>query len=199
MNFLAHFFLAGTSHDLLIGNFIADAVKGSKHRDYPEGIRKGILMHRFIDHYTDTHPVVTETKKRLRSEFHHYAPVISDVFYDHYLAASWEKYHSVPLHEYSQQVYAILESSAELFPDKSRYMLPFMKKHDWLGTYAHIEGIHSVLSGMAQRTPYPSGMEKASIALRADYDLYKLEFEDFFPDLVLSTQRFVDDYQSEQY
>ncbi len=191
MNFLAHFYLSGNNRDLLIGNFIADAVKGSRYNEYPDEIRKGILMHRHIDHFTDTHDVVRQSKLRLRSEFRHYAPVIVDVFYDHFLAASWETYGKGELKEYAAKVYSTLEAAAEHLPDKSRYMLPFMKKNDWLSAYSNVDGIHTVLSGMSRRTPYKSGMEKAARALEADYDLYKQEFELFFPELIVASQDFV--------
>lgn len=195
MNFLAHFYLAGRNSDLLIGNFIADAVKGSRYNDYPEGIRMGILMHRHIDHYTDTQAVVRESKHRLWTEFQHFAPVIVDVFYDHFLAANWEKYSPQILGEFAFNVYSVLEEAEAHLPDKPRLMLPFMKKHDWLSSYAHVEGIRQVLTGMARRTSHVSGMEKASIALEQHYELYQKEFELFFPELIASSNDFINNYK----
>ena len=49
MNYLAHILLSGTSPDVMIGNFIADSIKGSKYNSYPLQIQKGILLHRQID------------------------------------------------------------------------------------------------------------------------------------------------------
>ena len=37
----------------MIGNFIADSIKGSKYNSYPLQIQKGILLHRQIDTATD--------------------------------------------------------------------------------------------------------------------------------------------------
>ena len=49
MNFLAHIFLSGNDEEVMIGNFIADAVKGRDYLGYSDGIVKGILLHRRID------------------------------------------------------------------------------------------------------------------------------------------------------
>lgn len=190
LNYLAHFLLAGESQGLLIGNFIADSVKGNKFLDYPEEIREGIIMHRAIDHFTDTHPVAARTRKRLHGEFRHYAAVILDVFYDHFLAANFEAHGPEPLPDYSRRIYQMLESQAEVFPEKSRFILPFMIRHDWLMAYQEIEGINRVLTGMARRTTFVSGMENAADALRRDYDAYREDFEEFFPQVLAFTESY---------
>jgi hypothetical protein len=46
MNYLAHIFLSGENPNVMIGNFMADSIKGSKHDFYPPEIQKGILLHR---------------------------------------------------------------------------------------------------------------------------------------------------------
>jgi acyl carrier protein phosphodiesterase len=194
MNYLAHFYLSGNDTGLLLGNFLADGVKGNKYREYPAEIQRGIRMHRFIDQYTDTHEVTERTKARLRPKFHHYAPVIQDVFYDHFLAADWNRFHSQPLKQFAASVYGKLEADQASFPEKSRHMLKYMKMHDWLTSYASIEGIHAVLTGMSRRTPYVSHMEVASLALARDYDAYHQEFKAFFPQLEAACAEFLQTY-----
>src|SRR5688572_7860936 len=106
MNYLAHLYLSGNDQQRMIGNFIADHVKGKAIHDFPEGIRDGIFLHRQIDQFTDSHPVVTESKIRLRGTFHKYAPVIVDVFYDHFLARDWTQYHHQSLEVFAEECYA---------------------------------------------------------------------------------------------
>ena len=81
MNFLAHIYLASPDEDWMIGNFIADSVKGKSHQNFPKRIADGILMHRFIDDFTDTHPVVKGCTALLRSDLKKFAPVALDVFF----------------------------------------------------------------------------------------------------------------------
>lgn len=194
MNYLAHFYLSGNDTGLLLGNFIADSVKGKKYIGFPAEIQRGVLMHRFIDSYTDNHPVVLRSKQRLRPEYHHYAPVIADVFYDHFLAAEWRNYFHVTIEIYAKAVYKLLEDNQRYIPDRSKFTLKFMKQDDWLSSYATLEGIHEALVGMSRRTPFESGMEHASIALRRDYSAYKKEFEEFFPELQAACKRFAEEH-----
>ena len=69
MNFLAHIFLSGNDEEVMIGNFIADAVKGRDYLGYSDGIVKGILLHRRIDAFTDSHVVVGQSKQRSRPKY----------------------------------------------------------------------------------------------------------------------------------
>ncbi|MGZ7081297.1 MAG: ACP phosphodiesterase, partial [Thermoanaerobaculia bacterium] len=58
MNYLAHLFLAGDSAESMIGNLAGDFVKGVLHDRFPPAITAGIVMHRKIDAFTDSHPQV---------------------------------------------------------------------------------------------------------------------------------------------
>lgn len=83
MNFLAHLYLSGDDSEIMVGNFIGDFVKGRNLNErFEERIVKGIELHRSIDAFTDSHPVVTLSKNRLRDKYRHYSPVIVDMFYD---------------------------------------------------------------------------------------------------------------------
>ena len=85
MNVLAHIYLSGDSDKIIIGNYIGDYVKGRDYLNYPELIRKGIILHRYIDMFTDRHPVVHRSKIYFSRKYHKYAGVITDIMYDHYL------------------------------------------------------------------------------------------------------------------
>ncbi len=97
MNFLAHIYLSGNDTDLIIGNFIADGIKGKKYKKFSPGIQKGILLHREIDTFTDAHPIVRQSTKRLHKNYGHYSGIIVDILYDHFLAKNWSRYSDVPL------------------------------------------------------------------------------------------------------
>ncbi len=183
MNFLAHLFLSGDDESVMVGNFIGDFVKGSQLSDYPPEIQKGITLHRNIDHFTDQHPVVLESKVRLRSKFRHYAPVIVDVYYDHFLAKDWSLFSNVSLKDYTEKFYDIIGSYFDILPKGVIQMLSYMTRDNWLYNYQSIAGIDRALSGMSRRTKFDSKMEEAAQALELHYELYKSEFHRFFPDL----------------
>jgi acyl carrier protein phosphodiesterase len=182
MNFLAHQYLSKHNHELMIGNFIADAVKGNKFEMYTAGIIAGIKMHRQIDAYTDTHPMTKTSRAKLLPRYKKYAGVIVDVFYDHFLAANWAAYHHQPLPDFVNEVYALMHSNIKLLPAKSQYILPYMIEHNWLLNYGNMEGIQLTLSGMAKRTAFVSHMQFATEELSEYYQDFNQEFTLFFED-----------------
>lgn len=184
MNFLAHAFLSGDNPELLLGNFIADTVKGKQAALYTSEVAKGIKLHRLIDTYTDTHRVVAETKARLRPQYRKFAPVIADIFYDHFLASRFEHFAQEPLSIYTQKVYSIVGASLHLLPERMKYTFEHMQRHNWLLGYAQLEGVGRALTGMSRRASFASGMETAVHELEQNYTLYAAEFEVFFPELI---------------
>ena len=48
MNYLAHIYLSGSSPQIRVGGFIADAVKGGIPEHYPYKLRSGIRLHRLM-------------------------------------------------------------------------------------------------------------------------------------------------------
>ncbi|RYG00203.1 MAG: DUF479 domain-containing protein, partial [Chitinophagaceae bacterium] len=183
MNHLAHLYLSGSDADLQIGNFIADAVKGKQVELFQERVRAGILLHRSIDTFTDAHPVVRESKKRLYAGYSKFAGVVTDMFYDHFLALNWHHYHPQNLENYTADFYRLLENRWAELPEKVQYFAPYMIKQNWLLRYAEIEGIGRSLFGLSQRVKHASQLQFATKDLEQHFDLFKAEFDEFFPEL----------------
>lgn len=183
MNYLAHIFLSGDQPDIMIGNFIADSIKGSKYDTYPPEIQKGILLHRQIDTKTDAHPAFRQSTKRLHKNYGHYSGIIVDIFYDHFLAKNWADYSDIPLADYIQTFYKLLRDNFELLPVNIQKMAPIMMEGNWLLIYAELEGIDRVLSGMNRRTKNRSGMDKAGQELKEFYTLFEADFKLVIKDL----------------
>lgn len=193
MNFLAHIFLSNDDELLTVGNFIGDFVKGAQVNDYDDPVKTGILLHREIDHFTDTHEVVKLSKERLRPGYRHYSPVIVDVFYDHFLAKNWDRYSSKKLEQFTIDFYQMLEGHKGTLPDPARHMFTYMKRDNWLFNYRQTEGIHRALSGMSRRTSFESRMEHAVKDLKKNYDQFEAEFLTFFPDLQQRCKEFLEE------
>ncbi|WP_250631540.1 acyl carrier protein phosphodiesterase [Rhodoflexus caldus] len=184
MNFLAHLALAAPDEGLLVGNFIADHVKGNRWQEFAPSVQAGILLHRAIDHFADTHPLVRQSAQRLRPRYRHYAGVLVDVFYDHFLAASWNRYMDVPLPVFSKEMYALMNRHYELLPPTSRLFLQYAAERDILAAYAEVEVIGRVLQGMARRIARPSGIETATEELQTHYREFGEEFAQFWDEIV---------------
>lgn len=182
MNFLAHIYLSGNNDHIKIGNFIADGIHGQPQGYHPE-IVKGIIVHRAIDAFTDAHPLFRQGTKRLHARYHHYAGVIMDIFYDHFLAKNWADYNNIPLSEFAQDFYKLLTDNYEILPERNKGMIPHMVQHNWLVSYASLEGIDRTLKQMDHRTKLRSGMGNAVDELKQYYTEFETEFADFFLDV----------------
>lgn len=185
MNYLAHIYLSGNNDLVTIGNFIADGIKGKKYKNYEKHIQIGVLLHRHIDTFTDAHQTVRKSTKRLHENYGHYSGVIVDILYDHFLAKNWKKYSNIPLEDYANTFYNSLENHYEILPQRIQKMMPYMINDNWLLSYASIEGIAMVLSGMNRRTKNRSGMDKAVNELEEFYEDFENEFTSFFDELIL--------------
>jgi acyl carrier protein phosphodiesterase len=175
--------LSGPSEELIIGNFIADFVKGSQLERFSPGIAEGIRLHRKIDSFTDAHPVVKLSKQRLAEKYRKYSPVIVDIFYDHLLAADWKMYCGQELGDFAAGFYDLARSNWEVLPEKAKHMLPYMIRYNWLVSYSSMEGIRRALTGLSRRASFVSGMEKASEDLELYYEEYRGEFRKFFDEI----------------
>ncbi|MEP2937348.1 MAG: acyl carrier protein phosphodiesterase [Gilvibacter sp.] len=183
MNYLAHIYLSGDDPGVILGNFMADGIKGKKYLKYPPTIQKGILLHRFIDSYTDAHPTFKQSTKRLHENYGHYSGVIVDILYDHFLANNWSEFSDIPLEQYSQEFYELLNDNYEVLPSRIQKMMPYMIADNWLLSYASIKGIGRILYQMNQRTKNRSKMNFAILELEKYYEEFEAEFRSFFNEL----------------
>lgn len=184
LNFLAHIYLSFDDQPVAIGNFIADHIRGKQYRKFPEDVQKGILLHRAIDTYTDAHPITRTSTRRLHDNYHHYSPVIVDIYYDHFLARRWERYSQKPLEDYVEDFYTLLQEEFHQLPSGVQRMVPYMVSDNWLLSYASLEGIARVLEGMNRRTALKSNMHMAINDLVEHYDAFEAEFHEFFDELI---------------
>ena len=192
MNFLAHIYLSFGDEEITLGNFIADSIRGNKYKHLPERVQKGIKLHRHIDTFTDAHPTVRKSTKRLHENYSHYSGIIVDIFYDHFLAKNWQNYSDIPLDTFVDNFYDLLENNYEILPDATRHMMPYMIADNWIFNYSKKEGISRVLDGMNRRTKNRSKMNFAILDLETYYVEFEKEFTIFFEELIsFSKQKYV--------
>ena len=183
MNFLAHIHLSKNNDKLIIGNFIADFIKGNNYKHLPLEIQKGIFLHRKIDSFTDAHKTVRISKRRLNERYGHYDGIIIDILYDHFLAKNWVNYSAIPLAKTESNFIKLLEDNFDILPEKVQYILPFMKSQKWLSGYATLSGIEKSLIGVNKRTKGKSKMSLAIEDLKLNYIDLENDFTTFYTDL----------------
>lgn len=185
MNHLAHLFLAGRTAESLIGNLAGDFVKGAIGDRFPPGIAAGIAQHRRIDAFTDAHPSVAAFRQVLTPEHGHYARVIADVFFDHFLAARFDELGGEPLETFLERTFATIDPHVDLLPGLLRVIYPRIRDERWLQSYRELDGIHRTLANISQRFSRRPRLETATrhlIDSRADLERH---FDAFFPEVLM--------------
>lgn len=189
MNFLAHLYLSQNNTNILIGNFIADHIRGNKYESFSKEIQQGIFLHRAIDTFTDAHKIVRKSKRRLHARYRHYDGVIIDIFYDYFLAKNWANYSEIPLAVYTDAIYHLFDKIKLDLPLKSQQFIKYMIEYDILFNYQYKDGIEKVLNGMNHRTKGKSQMNLAIEDLKVLERELEEDFTLFFKDLMAHTNQ----------
>lgn len=184
MNHLAHLFLAEPTAESLIGNLAGDFVKGPLGDRFPPAIAAGIAQHRRIDAFTDAHPAVAAFRRVLTPEHGHYARVIADVFFDHFLAARFDELAGEPLEAFLARTFALIDPHVETLPGMLRVIYPRIRDEAWLQSYRDVEGIAMALRGISRRFSRGPRLETAARYLVDARAELERRFDEFFPDVV---------------
>ena len=162
---------------------MADGIRGNDYLKFPEEVKNGIILHRHIDTFTDAHPIYRKSKHRLHEKYGHYAGVIMDILYDHFLAKNWGNYSDEELEDYVANFYKSLEDNYDILTEKIQNLIPYMTERNWLASYATIAGIEMILFQMDYRTKHRANMQEAIVELQEFYSEFEEEFSLFFEEL----------------
>ena len=174
---------------------MADGIRGKDYEDYLPQLKTGILLHRFIDSYTDSHSVFRQSTKRLHANYSHYSGVIVDMIYDHFLCKNWNNYSTEKLNDFVNNFYAALHENYSILTDKTKHLLPYMEQDNWLYNYQFIDKLEVILAQMDYRTKYKSNMRNSIKELEEYYSEFEKEFTLFFEDIRLAAQEKLDELQ----
>ena len=183
MNHLAHLYLSSDNEEEMVGQFIADAVKGNDFNLYSLNIRNGILLHRWVDSFTDTHDLVKELRAEYRPKLGLYSGVLIDLVFDYFLAKDFQIHSGRDLAEFQQFTFRVLNKHEESFPDKMKNYFFHMKDKEFMLKYAHPVGMAVIVRQMGMRIPRGESLVTAGdffddyVEMASDY------FSSFFEEL----------------
>jgi acyl carrier protein phosphodiesterase len=184
MNYLAHAFLSKNDKDLLIGNFIADHVRGNDFKRYPEKIVEGIRLHRKIDTFTDAHPEFKKSKRVFYQGFEKHSGILVDIYFDYFLARNFSGYSALSLDLFSENVYKVYSEHEHLLPESSSGFLKYVIKNNIYTSYSSLQGIQKVLFHLSHRINHAVKLDE-SVKLFVEHEAELLAyFNAFFKDAV---------------
>jgi acyl carrier protein phosphodiesterase len=181
-------YLSGNDHELLVGNFMGDFVKGPLDDTYPPRIRQGLLLHRKIDSFAQRDANFQSSRLRLSPEFGLYRGVLVDLFYDHFLAKEWDSWSGTPFPEYLSWARSVIEKRLVIMPRKLRDFVPVIFE-ELLPSYKSTAGTEAALTRMSRRVRRPNPLAEGGGELTRHYEELKTDFERF----IIAVQRFSTD------
>jgi acyl carrier protein phosphodiesterase len=164
-----------------IGNVLPDLVSQSSLKELPPKYLPGVQCHHRIDAFTDSHPVFRRSIARLDRAQRRFGGVLMDMFYDHFLAAEWNRFSDQSLEEFTKSVYADFDEHLHELPATATDALKRMRAGDWLGSYRTVEGIRIALNRIGARLRKPQILGVAVGELESHYEPLQKDFHEFFP------------------
>ncbi len=183
MNHLAHAFLAGADDEVLLGGLLGDFWRGAPDPQWPAAIRAGVLLHRKIDVYTDSHEDVAGARALFAPPLRRYAGILLDVYFDHVLAADWRRHAHEPLAALSSRVEAVLRDNRRWLPPQLNGFADYFRHVGLFESYADRDMIERVLAGIGRRLKHDNPLASAGPALWQREAELKPVFARFFPEL----------------
>jgi acyl carrier protein phosphodiesterase len=181
MNYLAHAYLSFNNPEILVGNMISDYVKGKTKFDYSKPIQNGIMYHREIDTYTDTHLIIKEAKKIFQPHYRLYSGAFIDVVMDHYLAKKLQQ--EIDFENFTVETYTLLETYKNVFPLPFQKMFASMQQHNWLYNYQFNWAMEKSFAGLQRRAAYINEVKTAFVLFENNYTELDMYFHLFWKDL----------------
>ncbi|WP_413700727.1 ACP phosphodiesterase [Psychromonas sp. KJ10-10] len=192
MNYLAHLHIADHTQTSLLGNFLGDFVKGNPDGLYNVDVVKGIRLHRFVDSYTDSHPLIKTVKPLFSKELRRFSPISLDMFWDHCLAKYWLDFHANSLADFSTQTQTRIanESSSltQALPTRFEKISELVWQGRWFEHYVDIENIEFALQRIASRSPRMAPLAQTFDTLGTHYDQLCDTFFKLYPEVLEATR-----------
>ena len=182
MNYLAHLHLASLANSSLLGNLMADYIRGNPRGIWPDDVTEGILLHRRVDAMTDALPEVRTAREFFRAETRRVSPITLDVIWDHFLSRHWDKIvPDITLPDFLQQARLTIQPALPATPERFQNLNRYLWTDRWMEKYAQAPYLQNVLSGMASRRPRLAALADSYQDFVANYALLDELFWQFYP------------------
>ena len=184
MNHFAHLVLSQPTVESAVGNLLGDFARGVDANSLPASVHAGLLNHRAVDRFTDSHPLVLEMKRCFSRRRRRFAGIALDIYFDHLLLSHWERFEQRGLDELIVEFYRRMAAGHSLMPGaEMRRVTQRMIDYDWFGSYRDADAIAESLDRVAARIRFANDFDNAIEELQRHHELIRDGFFEFYPQL----------------
>lgn len=190
MNYLAHLFLSPDQPQQMAGNYMADMIKSIEEKNVLPHVKKGIELHRVIDHSTDHHPIFVEHRRMLYPHFRKYAGVVLDIYYDYLLFLNWKYVTCESFGHFEKRIYDTLLKAKDDVPPRITDIMMRMISDRWLRHYTTMDGMNRVFGRLERKVKFPIKFHDAMEVLNEQIPQWRREHLIFFKDMKKTVSQF---------
>lgn len=183
MNFFAHLVLAEPNAASRFGNLLGDFCHGVALSDLPLAVQAGVARHRAIDRFTDQAPAVRQARQLFSARYRRFAPVITDVLWDHLLLVHWQQFDTRPLSDLCAEIYQQLWQQREQMPAPMAATVTALVEQNWFKHYQSLQGIGGALDNIARRLRFANQFDGSVMEIRQQLPELTSLFFAFYPQL----------------
>jgi len=190
VNYLAHVLLSGADPEWQLGGFLGDFIKGplpALDESYPsepltssvldargnpwaKPVLQGVMLHRQLDVYTDSHPIYLQCVAKLGAQHRRFAAIALDVFLDHLLARHWSEFHHHSLDQFSHEFYDFCRQRSALLPGRAEGFIRAASEHHLFAGYGRWQVFEQVLERIDRRIRFDSNLSEVGKEINRHYD-----------------------------
>ena len=190
MNCLGHLYLSGNDIELMQANLYGDFIKGSHLEHLPAKIQQGIHLHRSIDHFIDTHPIIHQLLPILRIELPKVAGIAVDIYFDHLLAKNWKIFHPQEFTAYLQVIYKRFDLENNAYSSSYRSFLTQLIQRNWMSHYPTLDAVDRMSRSISSQLSFPNQLVNGKLVF---IQHEKVITEAFFEYMRVANEHFLAD------
>ena len=164
-------------------------MRGVDEQMLPLPIYAGLMNHRLVDRYTDSHPVVKQSKSLFTAKRRRFAGIALDIVFDHFLIKHFPAYASQSLEDFLNDTYRGLATNLHCMPTGMQRDVTKMIEGGWLESYDNLESVGRALDNTASRIRFDHQFYGAVEDIRSHYSEIEDNFIQFMPQLISHVYR----------
>jgi len=188
MNLLAHAYLSQHDPEILLGNMLGDDVKGQQIKLYPPKVRIGIQLHRYIDSFTDQHPLTTQARNIYRPYIGLYSGALLDISLDYFLARDTKIHTKEQWQQFAQWAYQALQAQHSWHVGGFKRYFPFLQKENWFIHYGERPFTENAMAHLLRRVGQPAQIIQVLTSFEQNEDYLQQIYQKFFAELSVFVQ-----------
>lgn len=184
MNHFAHLVLSQPTVASTVGNLLGDFARGVDPQALPAAVKAGLMNHRAVDRFTDSHPLVQRMKSVFSPQRRRFAGIALDIYFDYLLINHWDRFEQRDQTQLVTGFYRRMRQGQALMPGEDmRRITRRMVSYDWFGSYRDIDSIAEAMDRVAACIRFSNRFANAIEDIDRNQEMIGEGFFQFYPQL----------------